>query len=315
MSEIFGIEFDKHIYKNLFDEIDFRDLKSLLGNKTGSNKQQYFIQEFPSLLDRPDFTNIFSQILMTTINQSSASEIFEGLCKLLRLSYENQFKIIISFFYSMNDRFTEDLKTIFITKCQEFQKEGKQDQLTANTVQTLMLLINSVDAFKNDFYFTNTFINYLATTQNQIISQVNRQDDLKQISDVENLIENTASTDDSVELEKVFHDLGPLIINNGISINKQELIDTKLDEKRLANFIIFLCKHQTWIEDKENRYLNKVFLKSLNNDLSMTIDENTEKKMNVNWNIDQFYKMFKNHIENFDVSRKILKLFIYFTNF
>jgi hypothetical protein len=95
--------------------------------------------------------------------------------------------------------------------------------------------------------------------------------------------------------------LGPLIINNSIVVSKPDLIDTRLDEKRLANFIIFLCKHQSWIEDKENRYLNKVFLKSLNNDLSITIDENTEKKMNVNWNIDQFYKMFKSQIETFDV--------------
>jgi len=304
MSEIFGIEFDKHIYKSLFDEIDFRDLKSLVANKSGSNKQQYFIQEFPSLLDRADFINIFSQILMTTSNQSTASEIFEGLSKLLRLSFENQFKIIISFFYSMTDRFVDEAKTIFVTKCQEFHKEGKHDQLSANTVQTLMLFINSMDAFKNDYYFTNTFINFLATTQNQTPSQSARQDDLKQISDVDSLIENTASTDDSIEIEKVFHDLGPLIINNSINISKPELIDTKLDEKRLANFIIFLCKHQSWIEDKENRYLNKVFLKSLNNDLSMTIDENTEKKMNVNWNIDQFYKMFKNQIENLDVRNK-----------
>jgi len=301
MSEIFGIEFDKHIYKSLFDEIDFKDLKSSTANKSSSNKQQYFIQEFPTLLDRPDFINIFSQILMTSSNQSTASEIFEGLSKLLRLSLENQFKLIISFFYSMIDKFVEEAKTIFVAKSQELIKEGKYDQLSANTAQTLMLLINSIDQFKNDFFFTNTFINFLSISQNQSTNST-RQQDLKQIYDLENLIENTASTDDSVELEKVFHDLGPLIINNSIIVSKPDLIDTRLDEKRLANFIIFLCKHQSWIEDKENRYLNKVFLKSLNNDLSITIDENTEKKMNVNWNIDQFYKMFKSQIETFDVN-------------
>ena len=300
MSEIFGIEFDKHIYKSLFDEIDFKDLKSSTANKSGSNKQQYFIQEFPTLLDRPDFINIFSQILMTSSNQSTASEIFEGLSKLLRLSLENQFKLIISFFYSMTDKFVEEAKAIFAVKSQELLKEGKYDQLSANTVQTLMLLINSIDLFKNDSFFANTFINFLSITQNQSTNST-RQQDLKQIYDLENLIENTASTDDSVELEKVFHDLGPLIINNSIVVAKPDLIDTRLDEKRLANFIIFLCKHQSWIEDKENRYLNKVFLKSLNNDLSITIDENTEKKMNVNWNIDQFYKMFKSQIETLDV--------------
>ena len=62
MSEIFGVEFDKHIYKSLFDEIDFKDTKALLANKNSSNKVQYFIHEFPSLIDRPDFINIFSQV-------------------------------------------------------------------------------------------------------------------------------------------------------------------------------------------------------------------------------------------------------------
>jgi hypothetical protein len=253
------------------------------------------------LLDRNDFTNIFSQILMTTNNTSNAGEIFEGLNKMMRLSYENQFKIIISFFYSMNEKFIEDSRSIFINKCQEMHKEGKPDQLTANTVQTIMLLINSMEMLKNDSFFTNTFINFLSTTQGQLQNSSSVSEELKQLTDIDNLLENTNTADDSVELEKVLHDLGPLIINNSINISKPILIDTKLDEKRLANFIIFLCKHQTWIEDKENRYLNKVFLKSLNSDLSMTIDENTEKKINVSWNIDMYFKMFKNQIENLDV--------------
>jgi hypothetical protein len=62
MSEIFGIEFDKHIYKSLFDEIDFKDLKALQNNKNTSNKIQYFIQEFTTLLERQDCINILSQV-------------------------------------------------------------------------------------------------------------------------------------------------------------------------------------------------------------------------------------------------------------
>jgi hypothetical protein len=295
MSEKFGIEFDKHIYKSLFDEIDFRDLKSLLANKSGSNKQQYFLGEFPILLERPDFTNIFSQILMTTSNPSSASEIFEGLSKLLRLSMENQFKIIISFFYSMNERYAEDTRNLFIAKCQEFQKEGKSASLSPNTVQTLMILINSLDLLKNDYYFSNTFVNFLANTQ------CGKQDEFKHISDIDNFIDNLEGLDDTINIEKIFHDLGPLIINNSILINRPELIDTKIDEKRLAQFIIYLCKHQLWVEDKENRYLNKVFLKSLNHELANSIDENTEKKVNSTWNLEAYYKMNKSIIDSMDV--------------
>jgi len=295
MSEIFGIEFDKHIYKSLFDDIEFRDLKALLASKSTSNKLQYFVQEFPALLERPDFINIFSHVLYTSSNQASAGEIFEGLNKLMRLSHESQFKILIAFFYSLKDKFKEEVINIFTTKCQEFHKEAKSDQLTSGTLQTLLLIINSSNVFKTEF-FSGTFVNFLISTQGH------HSEEAKGITDIENLLETTSTADDSIEFEKVLHDLGPLIINNNININRPELIDTKLDERRLAQFIIFLCKHQSWVEDKENRYLNKVFLKTLNNDLSMTIDETTEKKINVSWNVDSFYKMFKNQFENFEVS-------------
>ena len=74
MSEIFGIEFDKHIHKSLFDEIDFKDSKALLANKNVTNKLQYFIQEFPVLLERQDFLNI----LITTTNPTGVWEIFDS---------------------------------------------------------------------------------------------------------------------------------------------------------------------------------------------------------------------------------------------
>ena len=33
MSEIFGVDFDKGLYKLLFEEIDFKDVKNLLNTK------------------------------------------------------------------------------------------------------------------------------------------------------------------------------------------------------------------------------------------------------------------------------------------
>lgn len=62
MSEIFGVEFDKHVYKSIFDDIDFKDPKALIANKNASYKVQTFLMEFPTLFDRPDFCNIFAQV-------------------------------------------------------------------------------------------------------------------------------------------------------------------------------------------------------------------------------------------------------------
>ena len=244
---------------------------------------------------------------MTTTNKCSATEIFEGLNKLIKLSNENQFKILISFFYSMNDRFLEDTKNLFMAKCKELHKEGKADQLSKNTVETITLLINSVDVLKSDGFFTNTFISFLINTQNKPDEfdyeyKLKEATDSKQIAELENFMENIQ--DETIEFEKILHDLGPFIVNNSIPL-KSDIIDFKIDEKRLASFILFLCSHQTWVEDKENRYLNKVFLKSLNNDLSMTIDENNEKKINANWNLENFYKTVRKQIDAMDVKFKI----------
>ncbi len=240
---------------------------------------------------------------MNTTNKCTAIEIFDGLNKLLKLSYENQFKLLISFFYSMNDRFLEDTKNIFITKCQEFHKEGKVDQLTKSTIETITLLINSVDVLKSDGFFTNTFISFLINTQNKpeefdFEYKIKESSDSKQIIELENFMKNIQ--DETIEFEKILTDLGPFILNNSIPL-KSDIIDFKIDEKRIASFILFLCKHQNWVEDKENRNLNKVFLKSINNDLSMTIDENNEKKINANWNIENFYKLTKKQIDSMNV--------------
>ena len=75
MTETFGPSFDKNLYKILFDEIEFNDIKNFQNPKTG--KIHFFLQEFPQLIERQDFINFFSEILMLTENKSTASEIFK----------------------------------------------------------------------------------------------------------------------------------------------------------------------------------------------------------------------------------------------
>ena len=91
----------------------------------------------------------------------SAREIFEGMTKLLKLNIENQFKILVAFFISMNEKFQKDAITIFTAKCNEFHKDPKFDQLSKDTVQHIILLINSVPELKEDNFLKSTFNSYL----------------------------------------------------------------------------------------------------------------------------------------------------------
>jgi hypothetical protein len=252
---------------------------------------------------------------MNTTNKSSANEIFENMVKILELSYENQFKIIISFIYSMNDRYQEDIENLFISKCTELHREGKVDQLSKSIVDNITLIVHSNDVLKSDNFLTNTFISFLINTQNKsedldIEYKPTDPTKLKQFEEFEKFMNNVQ--DESIEYEKILQDLGPFINNNLIPL-KSDLIDYKIDEKRLARFVLFLCKNQTWNEDKENRQLNKIFLKSLNNDLTISIDDNNEKKNVTTWNVENFYSSIKKEIDAMDVIKKLIFLF-YFIN-
>ena len=291
MSEIFGSEFDRSLHKSLFDEIDFREIKTLLNSK--SSKTQYFIQEFPQFIERPDFISLFSEILMSTENSSTTQEIYDGLSKMTKLSYENQFKILISFIFSGNERFVSDAKTILLNKCGEIQKEGKIDQLSENTVQTLIMILGTFDENEKE---SIDMVNFLEATS------IHETDDIKQISDIEKMLDT--GLEEPIEIEKIYYEIGPMMINNMITTPNCDMLNYEMDEKRLAGFILFLIKHQSWVEDKENKYLNKIFLKSINNEAYNNIDDVSDKKT-INWNLDNFYKIFKKRIDAMDANQVI----------
>ena len=85
MSELFGPDFDRKLHLILFNDIDFKDLKGL--QKSKDRKIQYFLQDFPQFIDRADFIDMFSQILMDTKNTGTTTEIFNGLNKQCKLYF------------------------------------------------------------------------------------------------------------------------------------------------------------------------------------------------------------------------------------
>ena len=296
MAEVFGPDFDKKLHKSLFEEINFKEIKTILNNKSG--KGQYFIQEFPQFVDREDFINIFSEILMDTSTENSTQEINEGLNKICKLSVENQIKILISFIFSGNDKF-KDAKGMLISKCKELQKEGKTEHFSESTLQTLLLILKG---FTDEDKEMNDIIDFLSSSEEAVL------DEMTTIGDIEKMLE--ASPDDPIEIEKLFFEIGPTLINNQILPEKNDLFNYDLDEKRLANFILFLIKHPTCTEDKESKQLNKIFLQSLNwdsNQLTQLFkdDGNDKKKNNLTWDIDNFYKLFKKNIDAMDKNQVI----------
>lgn len=233
---------------------------------------------------------------MKSENLCSVHEIFDGLNKVVKPNYENQFKILIAFVMSENDRFVSDAKSLLWTKCKELEKKKQTYQLSQSTIQTLLLLVQTFEEDKKD---TVNFLNFIQSTSFQ------SSDELKQISDIEKLLD--LATEEPMEIEKIYLDIGPSMINNMIMCPESEMLSHKLDEKRLATFIMYVLKHQNWVDDKESKFLTRMFLKSLDNEAYQTIDDTNDKKT-ISWNIDNFYCMFKESIDEMNPK----KVFEYF---
>ena len=307
MSEVFGIDFDRNLHLFLFNDIDFKDLKNLQNPK--KRKIQYFLQEFPQFIERQDFIEIFSRILMDTKNTGSANEIFNGLNKICKLNIENQMKLIICFFMCDVEKYQKEAKNILLEKCKEIYKDKKLKNLTESTVNTILTVLDIVnDDEENDDKnskksqieeYTKYFLNY-----DEEFNPTSA-DDIPQISDLDKILDT--GNEDPIELEKLIIELGPFIINNGINVANSDLINSEINEKSLSNFIIFMLNNSTIKFDDDLKELNKIFLESLNmnevdniKDYKSLLDEQLNKDLK--WDLDKIYDLFKSQIQSMDVN-------------
>lgn len=326
MSDLFGSEFNLHFYTSLLEEIDFKDFKSPQ-NSVKTPKIQFLIQEFPNYLEELDFVNTFSMILNNVnLNNNSlaakitAFEFFDCLTKLCKLNIDNQLKLLIAMNLTSNEIISKDAGKVFAGKCKEIEKEIN---LSSDLLQMLITLARKncpenskiMDLFLTCLYknthpcFYNSCNNIIVNPNKEHGNSILESNYL--LNDVADLLEDD---DEKIDVEKLYHDLGPSIINtntfNNLSTlnNNNNLLDFDINEKRLASFIIYILRHQQIAEDKETKHLNKVFFKLFESDIANNFDETNDKKSFVHWNIDNFYKQNKSRISSLDQTLVIKNL-------
>ena len=322
MSEVFGSDFDRNLHLILFNDIDFKDPKTF--QKSKDRKIEYFLQDFPQFIERPDFTEMFSRILMDTKNPGSATEIFNGLNKKFKLNIENQMKILISFIMSDTEKYQEEARNLLLEKCKEIYKDKKLNNLTESTINTLLTILDIIRseeegdsglAPKEIISQIDEFYKYFMDYDEDINSCQTSADDIKQISDLEKRLDT--GNEEPVEIEKIFIELGPLICSNKINIANSDMINSEIDVERLGNFIIYMLNHQKVKLDEELKELNKLFLESLTKtsynsqnsnsvyiskeDYKNILEQNLNKEMS--WDLDAIYKIFKKSIDNMDINQ------------
>ena len=314
LSSLFGIEFDKGLYIILFDEADFKDSKTILNSK--NLKVQYFFQTFQKDIEKENFTNFFAEVLMRTKNTNTVKEIMDYFQKTLKLTDENQLKVLLSFVLSKNPKYLNDALYYLYNKCKELEKDKKISKINPTLSQDIILILSrkknkiippAEKGAKNSNESQNkegmqdkniginndlTFYNFNTLTKNN--AQKKKQSDEELLL---SMIDEEEMEKDLIPLEKIYEDLGPMIFNKNINIPKSPLIDDTMNAKRIADFIINVLKKPSFTEDKEIKIMNKVFLKSLDLDQEAKSVEESSDKQQIEWNVDNFYKMYKNQID------------------
>ena len=327
MTELFGRDFDRKLHLILFNDIDFKDPKTF--QKTKDRKVEYFLQDFPQFIERPDFVEMFSHILMETKNQGSANEIFNGLNKKFKFSIENQMKLLITFFMSDTERYQEEARSTLLEKCKEIYKDKKLNSLTESTINTLITILDlikreeeadsGVDQ-KDTVSQIEEFYQYFMDYDEDMNSCQTSADDIKQISDLDRRLDT--GNEEPVEVEKLFTDLGPFICCNKINIANSDSLDSEIDVERLGSFIIYMLNHQKVKMDEELKEVNKIFLDSLTKssyssqssngstlskeDSKNLLEQSVNKELS--WDLDALYKLFKKSIDTMDVNQVLNSL-------
>ena len=158
LSKLLGIEFDKGLYTLIFDQIDFKDPRLFLNSN--SLRCQYFLKLLQRDIEKEKFVNFFAEILMKTRNNNSAKEIIDTLNSLIKLTGENQLKILLSFVLSKNPNYYNEAILLLANLVKQLEKQNILDKLDPKLSQDILFILSEQKnkTIKNDInlYSFNT---------------------------------------------------------------------------------------------------------------------------------------------------------------
>ena len=293
LSKILGIEFDKGLYILIFDQIDFKEPRLFLNSN--SLRYQYFLKILQRDITKEKFVNFFAEILMKTRNNNSPKEIMETLKSLIKLTEENQLKILLSFVLSKNPNYYNEAILLLANQIKQLEKQNIIDKIEPKLSQDILFILSEQKnkTIKNDInlYSFNTI------SKNKDKDNNKKSDSLKLLSILES--DDANIKNDLIPIGKLYEDLGPSFFNNcKTSLPKSPLIDYSLNAKDISELIINIIRKSPLTEDKEIRLMNKSFLKSLDIENEKEKKEESSDKFQMEWNIDNFYKVYKKEINS-----------------
>ena len=93
---------------------------------------------------------------------------------MLKITYEFQFKILISFLKSNKDKFVKEALVIFPNKCAEVFNCKQEVFFSNDIIKNLINVIKSTESFKNDNFLKTNFINFLIMISSNNVEITNK---------------------------------------------------------------------------------------------------------------------------------------------
>ena len=226
-------------------------------------------------------------------------------CKFIEiLNYDIHKKMFNNFEESQNFLNNEYAKSYNYSKFNNANNSNYNMEITS---------LNNLQNYNYNLYNNENNENILNNNNNN--DEIQDRTCLDSLYMVEETLELYNIIDSKINVENIFSDLGPTLINNSISLDGENsncsnsesisILNFELTESRLANFILYLINNQHFNEEKEIRIQNKIFLNILNNDLASSIDDTSDKRLQVGWNLESYYKLMKKYIDKLDQSKVI----------
>ena len=344
MSKMYGDEFIKNINLISFNHVNFKNLGSqeneresfftlnfldflenenfikIFANLLMDAKIEYSVSEIFNGLNKKFNLNIEQQIkVVISFIDSGVEKYFEdsNLLFLEKCKEVYEQKLFLEF---KNNLIVEKMISILFNI---LKIKNRQDNANSNTENKSQNDIDesNIQIYIQAFSHCNEQLKSILNNKNNIVNNeneeqtkiesnnniINNENEEKTKIESNNNILNNNDENIKIEIEKILYELGPLIINQNFNLSDISYFDMNLDLNRMSKLILFIVNNHEFILSKHIKYLNKIFLLSMNKEIEYKniIDPIPINNL-ISWDISSIYNLFQNCLNNID--KKMLLL-------
>ena len=338
MCKIYGDEFIKNINLISFNHVDFKNLGSqdnqkesfftlnfldflenenfvkIFANLLMDAKNEYSVSEICKGLNKKFNLNIEQQIKVVISFIDSGVEKYLEDANLLFLEKCKEVYEQKLFLELKNNIIVEKMISILfnILKIKNRQdnvisnneKKNQNDFDESNIQIYIQAFSHCNEQLKSMLNKTNNIINNEIEEKTKIESNNIVNNEIEEISKIEsnnNIINNNEFIKTNIEIEKILYELGPLIINRNINLSDISYFDINLDLNRMSELILFILNNNEFILSNHIKYLNKIFLLSMNKEIEYkSVVEPIPINNAISWDISSTYNLLNNCLNNID---------------